>query len=45
VSPSIGSEELEKLALANETVAAQLEGHEVKNLIVRPPKVVSIQIG
>ena len=45
VSPNIGSEELEKLALANETVAAQLEGHEVKNLIVRPPKVVSIQIG
>jgi leucyl-tRNA synthetase len=44
VSPSIGSEELEKLALANETVAAQLEGHAVKNVIVRPPKVVSIQI-
>jgi len=43
VSPSIGSEELEKLALANETVAAQLEGHEIKNVIVRPPKVVSIQ--
>jgi len=45
VSPSIGSEELEKLALENEIVAAQLEGHELKNVIVRPPKVVSIQIG
>jgi leucyl-tRNA synthetase len=44
VSPSIGSEELEKLALADSTVAAQIEGKEMKNLVVRPPKVVSIQI-
>ncbi len=45
VSPSIGSEALEKLALEDAQVKSQLEGKEVKNVIVRPPKVVSIQVG
>jgi len=45
VSPSIGSEALEKLALEDSQVQSQLEGKEVKNVIVRPPKVVSIQVG
>ena len=45
VSPSIGAAELEELAMADPAVAGHLEGHEVKNVIVRPPKVVSIQLG
>jgi leucyl-tRNA synthetase len=45
VSPSIGAAELEELAMADPAVAGHIDGHEVKNVIVRPPKVVSIQLG
>jgi leucyl-tRNA synthetase len=44
VSPSIGAAELEELAMADPAVAGHIDGHEVKNVIVRPPKVVSIQL-
>lgn len=44
VSPSIGTDALRDLAMADDTVAGLIEGHEVKNLVVRPPKIVSIQL-
>jgi len=44
VSPSIGTDELRKRALADETISSLVEGQEIKNLIVRPPKIVSIQL-
>lgn len=44
VSPSIGVAELEELAMADPAVAGHIDGHDVKNVIVRPPKVVSIQL-
>ena len=44
VSPSIGAAELEELAMADPAVAGHIDGHDVKNVIVRPPKVVSIQL-
>ena len=45
VSPSIGTDALRDLAMADPTVAGLIEGHEIKNLVVRPPKIVSIQLG
>jgi len=45
VSPSIGTDALRDVAMADPTVAGLIEGHEIKNLVVRPPKIVSIQLG
>ncbi|MFE7116581.1 leucine--tRNA ligase [Streptomyces sp. NPDC057654] len=42
VSPSISDEELEKLALADETVIAALGGAGIRKVIVRAPKLVNI---
>ena len=43
VAPSISGEELEALARESSAVIAALEGHEVINVVVRAPKVVSFQ--
>jgi len=43
VSPSIGGEELEKLALESAAITRALDGKTVVNVVVRAPKVVSIQ--
>ncbi|GHA87613.1 leucine--tRNA ligase [Streptomyces chryseus] len=42
VSPSIGDEELEKLALADPAVVAALGGAGIRKVIVRAPKLVNI---
>ncbi|MEU8586999.1 leucine--tRNA ligase [Streptomyces sp. NPDC048664] len=42
VSPSISDEELEKTALADEKVAAALDGAVIRKVIVRAPKLVNI---
>jgi leucyl-tRNA synthetase len=42
ISPSIGDEELEKLALADPAVVAALNGAGVRKVIVRAPKLVNI---
>ncbi len=42
VSPDIDPAELEKLALASEPVQAALEGHGVRTVIVRAPKLVNV---
>ncbi|MFJ9622015.1 leucine--tRNA ligase [Streptomyces sp. NPDC101181] len=42
ISPSITDEELEKLALADETVVAALGGAGIRKVIVRAPKLVNI---
>ena len=42
VSPSISEEELERLALASEKVAAALGGAGIRKVIVRAPKIVNI---
>ena len=44
VSPTISSEELEQLALSSPAIAAAMEGKKVANIVVRPPKVVSIAL-
>jgi leucyl-tRNA synthetase len=44
VSPNIGEEQLRTLALEDPQVASLLRGQEIAHLIVRPPKVVSIQL-
>jgi leucyl-tRNA synthetase len=44
VSPSIGENELRTMALEDPQVANQIDGHDIANLVVRPPKVVSIQL-
>ena len=44
VPPTIGEEQLKSLALADPQVAALLGAGEIAHLIVRPPKVVSIQL-
>ena len=44
VSPSIGSDELRERALSDETISGLVEGREMKNLVVRPPKIVSIHL-
>jgi leucyl-tRNA synthetase len=43
VAPTIGGDELEKLAMESEAVRRALQGKTVVNVIVRAPKVVSIQ--
>ncbi|GGX51237.1 leucine--tRNA ligase [Streptomyces minutiscleroticus] len=45
VSPSISQEELEKVALADDKVAAALGGAPVRKVIVRAPKLVNIVTG
>jgi leucyl-tRNA synthetase len=44
VSPQISEDELRSLALADSQVAALVDGKEIATLVVRPPKVVSIQL-
>jgi leucyl-tRNA synthetase len=44
VSPQISSDELEALALGSEEVQKALGGKEVAHLVVRAPKVVSINV-
>jgi leucyl-tRNA synthetase len=44
VSPQIGEEQLRSLALEHPQVASQLDGKDIAHLVVRPPKVVSIQL-
>ena len=44
VSPNIGEEQLRELALADPQVASLVEGKNITTLVVRPPKVVSIQL-
>ncbi len=43
VSPTVSGEELEALARASQAVMKSLEGREIVNVVVRPPKVVSFQ--
>ena len=43
VAPSIARDELEKLALESEAVIRALEGKTIVQVVVRAPKVVSIQ--
>ena len=43
VAPTIGGDELEKLAMESEAVRRALQGKTVVNVIVRAPKIVSIQ--
>ena len=43
VAPSIARDELEKLALESEAVSRALEGKTIVQVVVRAPKVVSIQ--
>ena len=42
VSPQITDAELEKMALANDLITAEIAGGEVKKVIVRAPKLVNI---
>jgi leucyl-tRNA synthetase len=42
VSPDIAEAELRDLAMAASGVTRALAGHEVKRVIVRPPKLVNI---
>jgi leucyl-tRNA synthetase len=42
VSPNITDGELEKLALSNDLITAEIAGGEVKKVIVRAPKLVNI---
>jgi leucyl-tRNA synthetase len=44
VSPGISAEQLEAQAMAEPQIASYLEGHEVAKVVVRTPKVVSIQL-
>jgi leucyl-tRNA synthetase len=44
VPPAIGGDELEKLAMESPAVVRALEGKTVVNMVVRAPKVVSIQV-
>ncbi|MEX2441604.1 MAG: leucine--tRNA ligase [Pontimonas sp.] len=44
VSAGIGTDALREYALADETINSLIEGHEIKNLVVRAPKIVSIQL-
>lgn len=44
VSPNIGEEQLRTQALEDPQVASLLRGQEIAHLVVRPPKVVSIQL-
>ena len=42
VAPDISEDELQALALADENVQRSLDGREVRKVIVRAPKLVSI---
>ena len=44
VSPNIGEEQLKTMALEDPQIASQIEGKNIAHLVVRPPKVVSIQL-
>jgi leucyl-tRNA synthetase len=44
VPPAIGGDELEKLAMESPAVVRALEGKTVVNMVVRAPKVVSVQV-
>jgi leucyl-tRNA synthetase len=44
VSPSIGGDDLEKLARESPSIMRALEGKTVVNVVVRAPKVVSFQV-
>jgi len=44
VAPSISDSELEKLAMANETIASAISGAQIKKVITRAPKLVNIVI-
>jgi leucyl-tRNA synthetase len=44
VAPSISDSELEKLAMANETIASTISGAQIKKVITRAPKLVNIVI-
>jgi leucyl-tRNA synthetase len=44
VSPTIGGDDLEKLAMAAPSIIRALAGKTVVNMVVRAPKVVSIQL-
>jgi leucyl-tRNA synthetase len=45
VSPEIGEEELERLALASEKVQAALADRGIRKVVVRAPKIVNIVPG
>ncbi|MFQ5523869.1 MAG: class I tRNA ligase family protein, partial [Acidimicrobiia bacterium] len=45
VSTEVDEAEAEKLALASKKVQAWLDGHEVKRVIARPPRLVNIVVG
>ncbi|HVQ19208.1 MAG TPA: leucine--tRNA ligase [Actinomycetes bacterium] len=42
VPPSIGDEELRALALADGSVQKSLEGHDIRNVVIRAPKLVNV---
>jgi leucyl-tRNA synthetase len=42
IPPDIAEDELERLALASPKVRAALEGHDVRRVVVRAPKIVNI---
>lgn len=44
VSPQITEEDLRALALSHPQIMSLIDGHELAHLVVRPPKVVSIQL-
>ena len=44
VSPGVSAEELEKMALASPAISSAIEGKTIANLVVRPPKIVSIAL-
>ena len=44
VPPTIGGDDLEKLAMESPSITRALEGKTVVNVVVRAPKVVSIQV-
>jgi leucyl-tRNA synthetase len=44
VAPAIGGDDLEKLAMESPSIMRALEGKTVVNVVVRAPKVVSIQV-
>jgi leucyl-tRNA synthetase len=44
VSPSVTADELREKAFADPHIASYVDGQDIKNVVVRPPKVVSIQL-
>ncbi len=45
VSPDISDDDLEAAALADESVQRALDGHQVRRVIVRAPKLVNVVVG